>query len=135
MEKLMRVRQECAPLKREVLPGEVPPAGKQARVPHSARHARSSCTRASLHPTLSIRSAEGRRWAADLSGPGSAGLVVYGIGGSGKSTLAGQIATRVGRMQAGCVVSVVDGEVSAADLAAGPVEANFIIFHNFDDNL
>jgi len=135
VEKLMRVRQECAPLTREVLPGEVPPAGKQARVPHSARHARSSCTRASLHPTLSIRSAEGRRWAADLSGPGSAGLVVYGIGGSGKSTLAGQIATRVGRMQAGCVVSVVDGEVSAADLAAGPVEANFIIFHNFDDNL
>ena len=60
---------------------------------------------------------------------------MYGIGGSGKSTLAGQIATRVGRMQAGCVVSVVDGEVSAADLAAGPVGANFIIFHNFDDNL
>jgi len=61
--------------------------------------------------------------------------VVYGIGGSGKSTLAGQIAARVARMHAGCVVGVVDGEVSAADLAAGPAGANFVIFHNFDDNL
>jgi len=135
VEKLIRVRQQKAPLTRDVLPGEVPPAGKQARVRHSARHARSSPTRPSRRPPLSIRSAEGRRWAADLSGPGTAGLVVYGIGGIGKSTLAAQIATRVGRMQAGCVVSVIDGEVSAADLAAGPVEPNFIIFHNFDDNL
>jgi hypothetical protein len=63
------------------------------------------------------------------------GLVVSGMGGIGKSTLAGQIATRVGQMQAGRVATVVDGEVSAADLAAGPPEADFIILHNFDDNL
>jgi hypothetical protein len=135
VEELIRVRQQSVPLTRDLRPGEVPAAGKQARVRHSARHARSSFTRLSQRPPLSIRSAEGRRWAADLSGPGAAGLVLYGIGGSGKSTLAGQIATRVGRMQAGCVVSVVDGEVSAADLAAGPAGSNFIIFHNFDDNL
>jgi hypothetical protein len=84
---------------------------------------------------LSIRSAEGRRWAADLTDPGAAGLVVHGMGGIGKSTLAGQIAARVGRMQAGCVVAVVDGEVSAADLAAGPAEASFTVFRHFDDNL
>ena len=132
MEKLIRVRPEGAPLTRDVVPDEVPPAGKQARVRRSARHARSSCARPSRRPSLSIRSAEGRRWAADLSAPGTAGLVVYGMCGIGKSTLAGQIATRVGRMQAG---RVVNGEVSAADLAAGPAEADFIIFHNFDDNL
>jgi len=132
VEKLIRVRPEGAPLTRDVVPDEVPPAGKQARVRRSARHARSSCARPSRRPSLSIRSAEGRRWAADLSAPGTAGLVVYGMCGIGKSTLAGQIATRVGRMQAG---RVVNGEVSAADLAAGPAEADFIIFHNFDDNL
>jgi len=135
VEELIRVREQSAPLTRDLRPGEAPPAGKQARARHSAQHARSSCTRPSRRPPLSIRSAEGRLWAADLSGPGAAGLVVYGIGGSGKSTLAGQIATRVARMQAGCVVGVVDGEVSAADLAAGPAGANFVIFHNFDDNL
>jgi hypothetical protein len=135
VENLIRVRQQSAPLTRDLGPGVAPPAGNQARARHSAQHARSSGTGPSRRPPLSIRSAEGRLWAADLSGPGAAGLVVYGIGGSGKSTLAGQIATRVARMQAGCVVGVVEGEVSAADLAAGPSGANFVIFHNFDDNL
>src|SRR5580698_4258466 len=135
VENLIRVRQQSAPLTRDLGPGVAPPAGNQARARHSAQHARSSGTGPSRRPPLSIRSAEGRLWAADLSGPGAAGLVVYGIGGSGKSTLAGQIATRVARMHAGCVVGVVEGEVSAADLAAGPSGANFVIFHNFDDNL
>ncbi len=135
MEKLIRRRRESAPPTRDVLPGEAPPAGKRALVRHSAQHARSSCTRPSRRPSLSIRSAEGRRWAADLSGPGPAGLVVYGMGGIGKSTLAGQIATRVGRVRTGHVITVVNGEVSAADIAAGPAEADFIIFDNFDDNL
>ena len=135
MEKLIRVRRDGAPLTRDVLPGEVPPARKLASVRNSARHARSFCTGPSRRPSLSIRSAEGRRWAADLSGPGQAGLVIYGMGGIGKSTLAGQIATRVGRVQTGQVITVINGEVSAADIAAGPAEADFIIFHNFDDNL
>jgi hypothetical protein len=131
VEKLIRVRQESAALTRDVLPGDVPPAGKQAPVRHSARHARSS-SRPSRCASLPIRSAEGRCWGADLSAPGTVGLVVYGMGGIGKSTLAGQIAARVGGRPAG---RVVNGEVSAADLAAGPAEADFTIFHNFDDNL
>ncbi len=32
---------------------------------------------------------EGRRWSADLSGPG--GLVICGMGGIGRSMLAGQV--------------------------------------------
>jgi hypothetical protein len=135
MAKLIHIRQESAPVTRDTLTCEVPPAGTQARTRHSARHARSSGTGLSELPSLSIRSAEAGSLAADLSGPSAAGLVVYGMGGIGKSTLAGQIATRVGRMRAGRVVTVVDGEISAADLAAGPPEADFIIFHNFDDNL
>jgi hypothetical protein len=132
---LIRVRREGGALTRDVLSREVPPAGKQARLRRSARHACSSIARPGARPSLSIRSAEARRWAADLTGPGAAGLVVYGMGGIGKSTLAGQIATRVGRMQAGRLVTVVEGEISAADLAAGPADADFIIFRHFDDNL
>jgi hypothetical protein len=102
---------------------------------HSARHSRSSDGRPSLRPSLSIRSAEGRRWSADLSGPSASALVVYGMGGIGKSTLASQIATRLSQIRAGRVVAVFDGEVSAARFAAAPADADFIIFDNFDDNL
>ena len=102
---------------------------------HAARHARSSDLRPRRRSSLSIRSAERRRWAADLTGPGSGGLVVHGMGGIGKSTLAAQIAARVSRLQSGRVISVINGEVSAAGFAAGPAEADFIICDNFDDNL
>jgi hypothetical protein len=135
MAKLIHVRQDSATLTRDILPGEVAPAGQQARARHSGRHASTSGTGLSRRPSLSIRSAEARRWAADLSGPGAAGLVICGMGGIGKSTLAGQIATLVGWMQAGRVGTVVDGEISASDLAAGPPEADVIVFRNFDDNL
>ncbi len=84
--------------------------------------------------SLSIRSAERRRWAADLTGPGSGGLVVYGVGGIGKSTLAAQIATRIGRLQSGRVISAVNGEVPAAAFAR-LAEADVVILDNFDDNL
>ncbi len=135
MAKLIRVRPEIAALTCDILPAGVPLAGKLARARHSGRHARSPGSGPPWRPPLSIRAAEAGRWAADLNGPGVTGLVVSGMGGIGKSTLAGQIATRVGQMQAGRVATVVDGEVSAADLAAGPPEADFIILHNFDDNL
>src|SRR5205814_8081310 len=85
--------------------------------------------------SLSIRSAERRRWAADLSGPGSGGLVVYGMGGIGKSTLAAQIAARVGRLQSSRVMNVISREVSAAAFAAGPAEADFILRADFAGHL
>lgn len=114
------------------------PAGKPVRLRHSARHgrhSRASDVRPGRRPPLSIRSAEVRRWSADLSGPGAAGLVVYGMGGIGKSTLAAQIAARVGRLRSDRVGTFIEGEVSAASFAAEPAETDFIIFNNFDDNL
>ena len=128
MARLVQVRQENAAFRRAARPHEI-------RVRHTARHARTSDLRPRRRTSLSIRSAERRRWAADLTGPGSGGLVVYGMGGVGKSTLAAQIAARVSRLQAGRVVSVISGEVSAVGFAAGPAEADFIICDNFDDNL
>jgi hypothetical protein len=104
-------------------------------VRHAARHARSSDVPPRHRNSLSIRSAERRRWAADLTGPGRGGLVVYGMGGIGKSTLAAQIAERVSRLQSGRAINVINGEVSAASFAAGPAETDFIILDNFDDNL
>jgi hypothetical protein len=120
-------------------PGETPEndagrtTARPVRVKHAARHARSSDARPRHRTSLSIRSAERRRWAADLTGPGSGGLVIYGLGGIGKSTLAAQIATRVSRLQSGRVVAVVSGEVSAS--APWPAETDFIVLDNFDDNL
>ena len=119
-------------------PGAPVAAAKAARSWHSARHgrhARSSDARLGRRPPLSIRSAEGRRWSADLSGPGPAGLVVYGMGGIGKSTLATQIAARVSRLASGRVVSVLRGELAADAFAGGPADADFIICDDFDDNL
>jgi hypothetical protein len=110
-------------------------SGRAVRVRHAARHARTSDLRPRPGPALSIRSAERRRWAADLSGPGRGGLVIYGMGGIGKSTLAAQIAARVGRLQSSRVITAMSGEVSAAALAGGPAEADFIVLEDFDDNL
>jgi hypothetical protein len=118
--------------------GPATAAGKPSRLRHSARHgkhARSSDTRLGRRPPLSIRSAEGRRWSADLSGPGSAGLVVHGMGGIGKSTLAMQIAARVSRLQSDRSLSVMRGELSAGSFAAGSADADVIICDDFDDNL
>ena len=112
-----------------------PAAGRPVRVRHAARHARTSDLRPRSRNFLSIRSAERRRWSAHLTGPGSGGLVVYGMGGIGKSTLAAQIVARVSRLQSGRVVNAINGEVSAASFAAGPAETDFIICDNFDDNL
>src|SRR6478752_4847405 len=120
-------------------PGESPETDvsratpRPVKVRHAARHARSSDARPRHRTSLSIRSAERRRWAADLTGPGRGGLVIYGMGGIGKSTLAAQIATQVSRLQSGRIVIVVNGEVSAT--APWPAETDFVILDNFDDNL
>src|SRR6266568_3953041 len=110
-----------------------PVPARPVRVRHTARHARSSDARPRHRTSLSIRSAERRRWAADLTGPGSGGLVIYGMGGIGKSTLAAQIATRVGRLQSDRVITVVNGEVPAS--APWPAETDLVVLDNFDDNL
>ena len=94
--------------------GSRAPSSRPVRVRHAARHARSSDARPRHRTSLSIRSAERRRWAADLTGPGSGGLVIYVMGGIGKSTLAAQIATRVSRLQSDRVITVVNGEVPAS---------------------
>jgi hypothetical protein len=99
------------------------------------RHARGFEPRPGRRPSLSIRSAEGRTWSADLSGPGPAGLVLHGVGGIGKSTLAAQIAQRVSRVRAGQTVITLSGAVTVASFPAQPAETDFMILDNFDDNL
>ncbi|HEV2377812.1 MAG TPA: hypothetical protein VGS19_37325, partial [Streptosporangiaceae bacterium] len=61
---------------------------------------------------LSIRSAERRRWSAELDGPGTAGLVLHGAPGIGKSVLASEIIARVGH-EPGRITTVINGEVTA----------------------
>ena len=69
--------------------------------------------------SLPIRSAERRRWAASVTGPERAGLVLHGVGGIGKSTLASQIVSRVSHLEPEWVTAVIRGQVSVdAVLAA-----------------
>ena len=111
------------------------PDQEAPRPKHAARHARTSGPAGPQHTSLSIRSAERRRWAGDLTQPDVTALVIHGLGGVGKSTLATQIAARVSRLAPERVVTVVSGEVSAASLAAQPAETDLVVLDNFDDNL
>jgi hypothetical protein len=111
------------------------PDPKTPRPRHAARHARTSGPAAPQRTFLSIRSAERRRWSADLTRPDVTALVIYGVGGVGKSTLAAQIAARVSRLAPERVVTVVSGEVSAASLVAQPADTDLVVLDNFDDNL
>jgi hypothetical protein len=61
----------------------------------------------------SIRSAERRRWCADLLAPDMAGVLLHGAGGIGKSALAAQIVARVVRLEPGRLTVTFSGEVSA----------------------
>src|SRR5690349_24142449 len=90
-------------------------------------HASSSDARPRHRTSLSIRSAERRRWAADLTGPGRGGLVIYGMGGIGKSTLAAQIATRVSRLHCGRVVTVVNRPAGRLDRQAADHLPPFVL--------
>src|SRR6202000_3319348 len=71
------------------------PDAEVVRLPGAGRHAKASETGPPPVPALPIRSAERRRWSAELAGPTLAGLVVHGVGGIGKSVLAAPIAARV----------------------------------------
>src|ERR1700759_716355 len=105
------------------LTGESPAAGDSAaapdapdaevvRLPGAGRHAKGSETSPPPVPTLPIRSAERRRWSAELAGPTLTGLVVHGVGGIGKSVLAAQIAARVPHHDPDCAAATVTGEVT-----------------------
>ncbi|HEY0716064.1 MAG TPA: hypothetical protein VGD68_00475, partial [Streptosporangiaceae bacterium] len=88
------------------------PDAEVVRLPGSGRHARSAETGPPPVPTLPIRSAERRRWSAELSGPSLAGLIVHGVGGIGKSVLATQIAARLPQLDPDCAAVSLTGEIT-----------------------
>jgi hypothetical protein len=147
--RLVRIRHDKGVLTHGVLPHDVPsarvpapdgapdgvPDAKPSRARHSARHARTPGPAAPQHTSLSIRSAERRRWSADLAQPDVTALVIHGLGGVGKSTLAAQIASRMSRLAPERLVTVVSGEVSAATLVAEPADTDLVVLNDFDDNL
>ena len=159
MARLVRIRHESAAFKRGVPPHDIPlareappeivrtaapdrsatperpPDGPPPRASHAARHARTSGPPAPQRTSLSIRSAERRRWSAELTRPGVTALVLHGLSGVGKSTLALQIAQRVSRLSPARVITQVSGEVSAAGLVAEPAETDLVVLYNFDANL
>ncbi len=130
MPRLVRIKPESAAFAQA---GDASPAA----TPHvpGPRHARAVSGEPPRRTALSIRSAERRRWSADLTGPDLSGLVVHGLGGIGKSTLVAQIAARACRLQPWRVVTVVSGETSPHGLPVNPTEADLLVLDNFDDNL
>jgi hypothetical protein len=135
--KLVRIHDENVARTRGVLPDDVPAA--RAAMPsangHPARPGRAPQPPPGHRPPLSIRSAERRRWSADLAGPEVAGLVVHGIGGIGKSTLARQIASWLSRQAPEHAITAVSGEVSPATMDSVHESSRLIIIDNFDENL
>jgi hypothetical protein len=73
--------------------------------------------------SVPIRSAERRRWAADLTGPALAGLVLHGAGGIGKSTLASQIVSRISHLEPERVTVLIRGQVSVDTVLGGVAAA------------
>jgi hypothetical protein len=129
--RLAHLGEESARVVPGILPLDVPPA----RARH-ARHARTAEDPAAPRSTpLSIRSAERRRWSAELTRPDVTAVVLYGMGGIGKSTLAGQIASRESRLAPEGTVSVLHGEVPAASLVAEPAETDLMVLDDFGENL
>jgi hypothetical protein len=129
--RLVHIQEETAPLVPGVLPLDVPPA----RARH-ARHAGTAEDPAAPRSTpLSIRSAERRRWSAELTSPDVTAVVLCGMGGIGKSTLAGQIASRVSGLAPERALTVLRGEVSAASLVAEPAETDLVVLDDFGENL
>jgi len=144
--KLVRIRDENIALTRGILPNDVPaartalpsgvvPVQQPAGPRHTTRRARTAELPPARRTPLSIRSAERRRWSADLDSPEVAGLVLHGIGGIGKSTLASQIASRLGHLAPEQAIAAVSGEVSAVSLACESQPGRLTLLDNFDDNL
>ncbi len=93
------------------------------RPPYQARHAKAVDLEPPSPPFLPVRSAERRRWSAELAGPDVAGIVVHGVGGIGKSVLAAQILDRVNQLEPQCVSTVLSGEVTAGAFLAAVAAA------------
>ena len=115
--------EESAPVEAVSLAGREASGAEVVRLPHYARHARTAEPEPPAATFLPIRSAERRRWSAELAGPAVAGLVLHGVGGIGKSALAAQIAERVGRLEPDCVTTILSGEVTADAFLAGVAAA------------
>jgi hypothetical protein len=62
------------------------------------------------------RRREQRHWSADLFGPRSTGIVVYGIGGTGKTSLAAEIAMRVQHRDPNRIVVSLTGALTLESL-------------------
>jgi hypothetical protein len=99
------------------------PDAEVVRLPGYGRHARTAESGPPPVPTLPIRSAERRRWSAELAGPALAGLVVHGVGGIGKSVLAVQIAARLPQLDADCAAVSLTGEITPDSFLAAVATA------------
>lgn len=88
------------------------PGAEVVRLAGYGRHAKATESQPDPIPALAIRSAERRRWSAELAGSALAGMVVHGVGGIGKSVLAAQIAARLPDLDPGCVTASLTGEVT-----------------------
>ncbi|HEY2519209.1 MAG TPA: hypothetical protein VGJ19_03790 [Streptosporangiaceae bacterium] len=112
-----------SPKASEASPSTDTPDAEVVQLPGAGRHARASETGPPPVPALPIRSAERRRWSAELAGPTLAGLVVHGVGGIGKSVLAAQIAARVPHHDPDCAVSSLTGEITPDTFLAAVAKA------------
>jgi hypothetical protein len=88
------------------------PGAEVVRLAGYGRHAKAAESGPDPLPVLALRSAERRRWSAELAGSALAGMVVHGVGGIGKSVLAAQIAARLPDLDPGCATASLTGEVT-----------------------
>ena len=88
------------------------PGAEVVRLAGYGRHAKAAESGPDPLPILALRSAERRRWSAELAGSALAGMVVHGVGGIGKSVLAGQIAARLPDLDPDCTTASLTGEVT-----------------------
>ena len=88
------------------------PGAEVVRLAVHGRHAKAAESGPEPLPALALRSAERRRWSAELAGSALAVMVVHGVGGIGKSVLAGQIAARLPDLDPDCATASLTGEVT-----------------------